>query len=429
MDIFIELFRETISVFTGPEFALAYKFVYVTSPFWLPFFLAISFWYVWVNYIRSRYIASLEYILLEIKLPPEVYKSPLAMELVLNGLYTTAGETGWYKLYIRGSTRAYFSFEIVSLEGNVHLYVWARKITKNIIESQFYSQYPNIEITEVPDYTDMVAHYDPSIYNLWGAHYKLKLPDPYPIKTYLDFGLEKDPKEEFKVDPLSAVIEYLSVLGKGEYACFQFVFRAHKEKAKGGSWFKKTTWQDEAREIIDEIYENMENVQETEDGERRFRRSPTKGESMALERLERIITKPAFDVGVRSLYFAKPENYKGVNIPGLVNIFKQFGGVTFDDKSHNLAYSYNTLAISGATDYDYPWHDFRKIREMSNRYEIVDAYRRRQFFHTPHKMDEVFVLSTEELATLFHPIGTVLQTSNIERISSRKAEPPRNLPR
>ena len=38
------------------------------------------------------------------------------------------------------------------------------------------------------------------------------------------------------------------------------------------------------------------------------------------------------------------------------------------------------------------------------------------------------VLSTEELATLFHFPGTVAQTSALGRIDAQKAEPPANLP-
>jgi len=35
-----------------------------------------------------------------------------------------------------------------------------------------------------------------------------------PIKTYEDYGLGKDPKEELKVDPITPLIELLGTLGK-----------------------------------------------------------------------------------------------------------------------------------------------------------------------------------------------------------------------
>ena len=51
-------------------------------------------------------------------------------------------------------------------------------------------------------------------WNLWGCEFKLLKPDAYPIKTYIDFGLDKDPKEEFKVDPISPVIELFGSIGE-----------------------------------------------------------------------------------------------------------------------------------------------------------------------------------------------------------------------
>ena len=406
-----------------------YQILYITSPVWLPMALALVFWRVWVNYIRSNYIATQEYVLLEMKLPPEVYKSPLAMEVVLSGLNAIGGEGEWHKRYIIGRVRHYFTFEVASFEGNLHFYVWTRKtVLKDVVESNFYGQYPNIELTEVPDYTDMLAHYDPKKYNLFGVYYRLNLPDPYPIKTYLDYSLDKDPKEEFKVDPFTSILELMSNIKKGEYFWYQIGFRAHREKSRGGSWFHKTTWADETRDIISKIYDGMKEVSESDQGGKfEFKRRPTKGEEMTIERLERSITKPAFDVGVRAIYFANHENYI-MRGPALNNLMRVYGGVDFIETDKRMAYSYNNFSPFKSTDFDYPWQDITPTRETYRRYRIVDGYRRRQFFHAPHQKQN-FVLSSEELATIFHPVGTVLQTPTVERVTSRKAEPPRNLPR
>ncbi len=40
--------------------------------------------------------------------------------------------------------------------------------------------------------------------SIWGCEFKFTKGDGYPIKTYVDYGLDKDPKEEYKVDPLGA---------------------------------------------------------------------------------------------------------------------------------------------------------------------------------------------------------------------------------
>jgi hypothetical protein len=51
------------------------------SPLWLPVALFIMFWTTWMHYIRFLFWRSTEMVLLEIQLPPEVEKSPLAVEL------------------------------------------------------------------------------------------------------------------------------------------------------------------------------------------------------------------------------------------------------------------------------------------------------------------------------------------------------------
>ena len=77
------------------------------------------------------------------------------------------------------------------------------------------SQFPGIEITEVEDYTKSV-NFDPKKLRIWGAEFIFTKVDPFPIKTYVDYKLDKDPKEEYKIDPISPVIELFGSIKKGE---------------------------------------------------------------------------------------------------------------------------------------------------------------------------------------------------------------------
>ena len=80
---------------------------------------------------------------------------------------------------------------------------------RGLVESNLYGQFPNIEIHQVPDYTAGIT-YDLNKYKFGKlAHLVLTKADGYPIKTYIDYGLDKDAKEEYKVDPLATVIEFL----------------------------------------------------------------------------------------------------------------------------------------------------------------------------------------------------------------------------
>ena len=58
---------------------------------------------------------------------------------------------------------------------------------------------------------------------------------------------------------------------------------------------------------------------------------------------------------------------------------------------------------------------------------MFDAYVKRGAFYAPFTR-KLFVLNTEELATIYHFPGSVAKTPTISRIESKKGEPPTALP-
>jgi hypothetical protein len=205
------------------------------APVWAPFLFAYAGWTGWMRYRRALFLSKQEPTLLEIRVPKEVSKSPAAMEVVLGVLWNPGGEGNVLEKYWDGGVRPWFSLELVSLEGQVKFFIWTWKKNMEGIATSIYAQYPNTEVIEVPDYTLAILH-DPAQNDLYAAEFALTKPDPYPIKTYIDYGLDTDPKEEYKIDPLATVLEYLGSLGSGEQAWIQILVRAHKkEDSKGGS--------------------------------------------------------------------------------------------------------------------------------------------------------------------------------------------------
>ncbi|MCE9644243.1 hypothetical protein K8Q93_03315 [Candidatus Parcubacteria bacterium] len=423
LDFFYDLFFQP---FSDGTFVQGLGYVVRFIPFWGPPVFGLFFWRMWIAYKRRDFIQSQKYILLEIKLPREVLRSPRAMELALTHFHNGSGESTWWDRYVNGKVRPWFSLEIASIEGNIHFYVWTRAQFKNVVEASLYSQYPGIEITEVPDYTEAFPYFDPTQMSVWICDFKMKKEDEhkhplnsYPIKTYVDYELDKDPKEEFKIDPLTTVLEYISMIGKGEQVWMQFLIQVHAEgHVKDKFPFGDMGGQSDAdmgtegKETIKKLLDSFKPEGAT------FPRIPTKGEGEIIAAIERKLSKPLFDFGMRMAYMAKPENFNGGRISGYVQIMKPF-------YTRNM----NSFAFKEDSNLnDFPWQDFQQIRANKLRKKKLAAYRTRSWFHPPYKK-KAYVLSTEELATIWHFPGSVAATPGITRTMAKKMEAPDNLPR
>ncbi|OHA15597.1 MAG: hypothetical protein A3H57_03225 [Candidatus Taylorbacteria bacterium RIFCSPLOWO2_02_FULL_43_11] len=393
----------------------------VTMPIWLPIALFRVFFIYYMRYVRAYWIKKEGSVLLEIKIPKETNRSPLAMEIFFTALYQTGSATV-VQAFWEGKVRPWFSFELVSLGGEVHIFIWSLRKWRNMIEAQLYAQYPTLEIHEVADYTDSVYH-DPENLPLWATYFIKEKESVYPIKTYVDYGLDKlDIKEEYKIDPITATLEYLGSLRKGEQAWIQIMIMAHRgEKLIDGRFFnKKSDWKKEIDEEVEKIRE--ESMVEEEVGEGIVRRVPhsTPGQVESIKSLERSKEKFPFETAIRGFYIAKKEAFNPISVTGLIGSFRQYNSNTS-----------NGFRLGWYTDPDLPWRDYKRKRRNHMEIEMLEAYKLRSFFQYPFKNfeSEPCILTTEELATIFHFPGSVSATPTLERVSSKKAEPPSNLPR
>ncbi len=433
--IFGILFLVMAFMFMPDAVALALSMALFIAPVWLPFLLVGSAWKMWVIFRRSEFIADQKYILLEIKAPRNLVKTPLAMETFLSTIHLTGGESTWYDRF-KGGTRPFWSLEIASFEGQVHFFIWGRAGFRRLVESQLYAQYPGIQIVEAPDYTRRISATNEE-WSLWGCDFKHTAASPLPIKTYIEYGLDKVQKEPEQIDPIANLIEFMSSIGKGEYLWLQFVIRAHKgerygsnpagnESNKLNEKGKPYTWRDEADELVQEIRrKTRDSYMDVFTGEERpgFP-NPTKGQSEKMAAIERNVSKLGFDVGTRGIYVAKPEHFHGPMIAHLIALFKSFSTEGWN--------GINSTAWMKRFD-DYPWEI--GVEKKKNRYrrELVEAYRRRQFFYDPFfeggiHGNKTMIMSTEELATVFHIPSQSVQAPGLTRIHSTTHEAPADLP-
>ncbi len=399
----------------------------------LPFILLKTAWEKWVSYIRKNYINGLKWTLLEIKTPQNVDRSPEAMELFLNSLYQTGGTSTWTALWWSGKVRPWFSLEIVSIEGNVYFFIYCEKRFKDYIASQIYAFYPEAEVSEVDDYTRYVPPFNKgSGWKMHGFEFALNKDkvEALPIKTYKEFELDKqiglDDNQKF--DPISSTVEFLASLKPGEQVWIQIIIRAaaarhavKDEQWKTQGWDKTSEAQmlKYEKDIQDKYKKAFDNIK-TED---RFVKSMSSAELRIYESMQRNVSKNQFDFGIRALYLAQDDKFNGNNVMPMSALFKLYSTALT-----------NNIAITFDTSKDYDWDNFFGLKVQAMKEEMFKAYVRRSYFYWPHDEDtseaarRQGVMSTEELATLFHFPGKEVSAPSFERVTAKKAEPPSNLP-
>jgi hypothetical protein len=335
------------------------------------------------------------------------------MELAMNGFYQTSAGN-WYSKFFRGRHRLWFSLELISLEGTIHYVIRTPERYRDLVETNLYSQFPDIEIREVSDYTlnvDYLEH--PDNWSVFGVELKLKKPDCYPIKTYVDFELGKDPKEEFKTDPMLGILETLGSIGPGEQYWIQIMIMPFLEESED-------KLKEELKEAIASLVRRKATVSFGE-GEIMVNEMPSPGERLVAETLENKLAKPIYDVGIRSMYIARKESAVGPRKYGAFQPFRVFNSPQM-----------NSFSIRVDTDFDHPfsfqggWYP-KKYRVPKMYRQMFDAYRKRSYFYTPYKRVPM-QLNVEELATIWHFPGRVSETPTLGRIESKRGEPPVNLP-
>ncbi len=365
---------------------------------WVPALLAVIFWNTWLNQRQLGFLKTFSWVLLEIRVPRDIGKSPKAMEAVLSSLYNSSSGSWWKRVW-EGFLPPWYSLEIASINGSVRFYIRAQKSYRNFVESQIYAQYPDAEITEVDDYAYASDFDNLNDWNVWAGEVNLSKADAYPIKTYVDFGLhETSVKEEQKVNPLVSFLELLGSLNDGEQIWFQILI-----KGAGSRWV------DDGKKLVDEL---MGRDKPPKEGQPQHK-NLSKGEQEVVGAIEKNIAKTGFDTGIRVLYVARKDIFNPVNIASVVGLMNQYN-------TQNL----NGFKVKGAVSGGF---FFKEKREMAKKKSAIDAFRRRSYFFIPHKR-KPFVFNTEELATIYHFPGRVAETPTFGRIESKKSEPPATLP-
>ena len=409
---------------------------------------------LWMHYIRQNFISGIDYVLLEVIPPREVERSPKAMELFLVNAFYHWSYKGGREEYWQGAVWFWFSLEIASIDGQVHFYIRTPTRIRGLIETQMYAQYPQAQIREVPDYTLAVDAITPeSDWMGWGCEWTLLKPEAYPIKTYVDFGLDKDPKEEYKVDPISPVIELFGSLKKGEQMWLQIVITPDKKQYRTkGTWFGTHSWVVEARQELNRLLADYTSVK-SRPGEPSNSRIEVRVPDFlkrATERMSAKTSKIGFETGIRTMYIARKSVWDLNNRRNIRLIFRQYdqpdvNGLVRINPTQADAYSglfglsnEKVMILADRTLHEYRERGFFHLplrHHLFNTHtitwpleSIISASVLIQPFFLPYRHPPTHILNVEELATLWHFPGQILKVPTLERIESKESSPPTNLP-
>jgi len=390
-------------------------YAFALSPVWLPYLTFHIFFDKYMEMVGKKFTIKSGRVIFEVKLPAEVFKSPEAMEMVFTQLYNAATPDNLMETYLDGKRPLDYSIELVSRGGDVHFYMSVPEKNVNALQDNLYAQYPGIElIKQTIDYTAEIPH-DLKNISFMSFHFGKKKDAVYPIKTYIDFGMDKLPKEEEKVDPMTPMLEMLAGIKPNQQLWIQFLFKAHRKKEfKHGQLHKEGTWEKNILKEVDKLMGRDEENSENSTFERL-----TLGERKTIEAMERQAGKYAFECAGRVVYISQ----KGEG---------DYDGGLFSRMIRSLAQTevigQNGLGIRWRTDFNYKFlsDPFGKRIPALKKEELAE-YKKRVLYAKNGAMGNN-LFSTEELATLFHIPGSVAMTPTLNRVPSTRGEAPSNLP-
>lgn len=389
---------------------------------------------VYVYNMLVRFARKQKKVLLAIDIPKDNEQTPKAVENILSHLAGGHSPTWWWDVYKEGEFQQSFSLEIVSLEGYIQFLMHVPVKSRDLVEAAIFAQYPQARITEVADYTTgLPVTYPDDEYDLFGTEMVYVKNNAYPIKLYHTFG---DPLNQEYKDPIAALLETFSRMGRGENAFMQIIITPIYQKwtkigseeinkLLGKNVGPKKNIIDKASDVPinvikgvgDAVFGAGEGGAEEKKSEGKKIMDLPPGEVNVLKLIDEKCSKLGFATKIRYVYVAKHEVFsKARAAQGFVGAIKQFN----TEDGNSLKPDYKVIGTSG--DYFFKW---RKNKVLNGRKtDIMMGYRSR----VPSVGTKPIIMNIEEIASLWHFPMFSVKTPLVQKIEMKTAEPPSNLP-
>ncbi len=337
-----------------------------------------------------------EGVLLSIRLPKENEKLPIAAEQMFASLHGL--------LRFTPDVQEHISLEMASSSAGINFYCYTPRAFKSFVESQIYAQYPDAEIREAVDYSKSISE------NAVVTSTELALSKDFifPLKTFRDF----------EVDPLAAITSALGSVRKNEQIWVQMLVRPVDD-----------FWQDRGHEYVQMVRDGkhpvslapgeiaidvgkhilsvgtnivpymMSGPKEIVPGRPELPPKLSAGQELDLKMIENKLSKIGFETKIRVVSVAETKEEASQKLSSAIASFKQF----------------STASLNA----------FEPDPDSPTTVSLIKAYRDRLF---PEGDSGDYILTIEELASIFHLPNVSVETPTISWTHSKKGEPPLNIP-
>jgi hypothetical protein len=314
---------------------------------------------------RGREKTSLESVLLQVALPRDNEIKIDTAEQLFSSL-SAVGKGGIFKL------PPHLSFEIVGMPGDIRFYVHTPKKLKDLVEKQINGAYPDAEIKVVSveniKREGMIIGNEYNIFSRGGkvafTSLKLKSENYKSIKVYKDLP----------TDSLSLITSVLAKMTEGEGAAIQILITPAGPgwKKQGRNYLTKTK----------KLESNPETAKYSSDAKE-------------LEGIENKISKPGFETIIRIVVSSISKEAAEAHLDNIISVFSQFEGI----------------------------NSFKK-----NKYLFKGMFMNDFIYRYLPMLGKSSVLTSEELATIFHFPNKSVTTPNIFWMNAKRAPAPATIP-
>lgn len=393
--------------------------------------------------IRMQFRENQEWMFFELRVPKENTTSLLAVEQIFSQWHALHTNFSFGETWIEGKQQLWYSLEMVSFGGKLSFIIRIPKRMRPTFESAIYAQYPNAELTEIEDYMKNIS-YDPeySDFDVFGTEMRYTQDEAFPIKTYREFEHTNNPVPEEKIiDPLSGLFEALTVIEPHEFMGVQIIIQPlGDEEWKARSDAKAKTLKGEEPEhkfsflgLLLTPFEAFANFKPS----KLFEKHKTEKEIMMdkgnfmrlsemekerINQIERKAGKPGYRTKIRFMYLAPKDRFDKNKRSAITGGFRPFASINYNKLKPDLHRTWTGQHYLVSPTLEAP---YIKWSLQYKKRRIFTGYKNRSIIIGNYMP----VMNVEELATLYHlPITSDISSANIEKIESKKVQPPVNLP-